>query len=174
MSSEPIEDNKKTELTPLAGGKPALCPRCGAKLNSSFAACWLCLGKPEAGNSVKADSPATHTDVADNASISNSDAIFATILAVCAVIAILIGLSLTIQSPGLLVPYLFLLGPILIASAAHGTQQVVSTGRIQPRGLFNTVMIASLTVFALIAAFIVACFIFLFVICMPLLQSGGH
>lgn len=174
MSPVSNEDDKRSQLTPLAAGKPALCPRCGAKLTSSFAACWLCLGMPEDRNSVKVDSPATQTYVAGDGSNSSFDTIFTVILASCGLMAILIGIGLTIQSPGLLVPYLFLLGPILIASGVHGSQQIVTTGHIQPRSLFKTVMIASLTVFALVAALIVAFVIFLLVICMPMLHGGGH
>lgn len=174
MSPESDEADKRSELTTLAARELALCPRCGAKLTSSFAACWLCLDKPENHNSVKVDSPATQTYVAGNDSNSSFEGIYTAILAICAVMTVLIGIGLTIQSPELLVPYLFLLGPILIASGVHGSQQIVTTGHIQPRSLFKTVMIASLTVFALVAALIVAFVIFLLVICMPMLHGEGH
>ena len=174
MSSESNADDKSIKLTPLAAGEPALCPRCGAKITSPFAACWLCSGKPEDRNSIKVNSQTTQTYVAGNGSSSIFEGIYTAILAICAVMAVLIGIGLTIQDPGLLVPYLFLLGPILLASGVHGSQQIVTTGRIQPGSLLKTVMIASLTVFALVAALIIAFVIFLFAICMPMFQGGGH
>ena len=150
------------------------CPRCGASNPPHATQCWLCVRSgttnpyaPQLQSQSTASSPSAGSAFAQD----RTQTVFTALLIGSVVLAIMIGIGIGAQEPGMLVPYFIVIGPSFMAT---GVRAMVSVGqREKPKAstLFLTLIWSGIFTFLALVLLAVAAFVALFVWCIHMLGA---
>lgn len=152
---------------------PALvCQRCGATNPPHAVKCWLCERRdspnPYAVPALAATSAGAGTQTQGQ---SRVQLVFLGLLIGSAALALLIGAGIVVQDPGMLIPYLIVVGPAFLAT---GVRAALMTGRkeqLRPSTLFFTFLWSGLFTAMALMLLVVASIIALFLWCIQVLTT---
>ncbi len=99
-------------------------------------------------------------------SCSTFDYVSMAILSLCAILAVLIGIGITLDDQGMLVPFLIVVSPAFLVTLGKGLHSWSQTGRPQPGKMLLTLLTAGVVTISVIALLIVAGIVMLFAICL--------
>lgn len=144
---------------PPSGEVPLVCPHCGAQYAAGAAKCWLC-------NADLSDAPVLVAELVSappgEPAWSLTEAFFAGLSALTALLVVLLGIGLFAQQPGLGVIYVILVIPPLTVTAARTFRKTRSGAGISWAERLATFVISSvvmLGVLGMLAIAAVACLI---------------
>lgn len=155
---------------------PALiCQKCGATNPAHATSCWLCKGAGTnpyaAAPSIQPTSTASRSIVQTPPAQSRAEDVFLVLLLLVLVLAILIAVGLAIQDRGMLVPYLVVVAPALVATGGRALYSVAKGERPKPSALILVFLWSTMATIGLAVLLAVASVIALFLMCISLLNG---
>lgn len=145
------------------------CNHCGARAQTREGKCWLCYEDPLSSNPYAAPNVAAEQGGTLSQS-SKWDNVFNSILLMCILLTVLVGIGIAVQDPGLLIPYAMVLGPAYVITLLRGSIQYGKSSTHNPANLFLTFAVSLLATMLISIVLVVGTAIVLFLIC---LQSVG-
>ncbi len=142
------------------------CPRCGAALRDAEKPCWLCHAPSNASATSPYQPPSIIISEAVADRYTTFDYVSMAILSLCAILAVLIGIGITLDDQGMLVPFLIVVSPAFLVTLGKGLHSWSQTGRPQPGKMLLTLLTAGVVTISVIALLIVAGIVMLFAICL--------
>lgn len=148
-----------------------LCKVCGAICQTNEGVCWMCRSRTggESANPYAAVAPEIVTD--ELVSYSGQDTIFAVLLIACFFSAILVGVGIGTQDPGLFVAYLILIGPAFAITGVRAFSQSLYRGGPKPKALFMSLIISLTVTIGVVGLLAIAAIVLLFVLCISALSK---
>jgi hypothetical protein len=147
--------------------QPTVCQRCGASNPPHATKCWLCARQ---GNTdpyappTQLQSAGSATNILGTGAQSRAETVYAGLLVSAVVLAFIIGLGLGAQDPGLLIPYLIVIAPAFLATAARLMYGVVRKEKTKPSALLlafvsglSFILVLGLLAMASVVAFFLWC-----------------
>jgi hypothetical protein len=148
---------------------PALvCQRCGATNPPQAVKCWLCERRdnPNPFADPLLAPVDSSTAVVQTGAQSRVQLVFLGLLGLCIAAAVLIGVGIAVQEPGLLIPYAIVIGPAFLATGVRAALMIGRKEQPKPSTLFLTflwsgvftALVLVLIVMASVIAFFLWCF----------------
>jgi hypothetical protein len=132
--------------------------------------CWLCYAENRStnafGDPVPTIAPARTTAATTATNRSRWDALAWGILGLCAVMAVLVGIGIAVDSPGALIPYAIVLLPAMIVTLARGFAERGPEGEWQPRKMLLTLAISWLVTIGAMVLLTIGAVVLLFLMCL--------
>lgn len=154
-----------------------ICQRCGATNPPIATTCWLCEGRG-AVNPYAATAPLQPMPdagpPANSWAQSRVEIICLGLLGMAIILAVLVGVGIGVQDPGMLIPYLIVAGPPFLAT---GVRALASAGRSQkptPSKLFLTFVWSTMFTVLALVLLVVASVLALIFWCISVLSNGPH
>ncbi|MCC6510376.1 MAG: hypothetical protein IT423_14830 [Pirellulaceae bacterium] len=150
---------------------PALvCQKCGATNPPHATTCWLCNGTDDNPYSAP---PSQEPNLLQTPVLSPTQSrveiVFMLLLAVTIGFAGLVGIGIAVQDPGMLVPFLIIVGPAFIATGSRALVSVAKGERPKASALFVTLLWSGMFTALTIALLVVSAVIALFLMCAQML-----
>jgi hypothetical protein len=161
---------------------PALvCQRCGATNPPSATKCWLCEGGGTANPyavpaSLKpaGSAPGAVESAPSSRVESRTQKVFSVLLGTAVVLALVVGVGLAVQEPGMLVPYLIVITPPFLATGGRALASVAKNEKPKASTLFLTFVWSGLFTAMALALLVVASVIAVFLWCIHTLAGAGR
>ena len=151
-----------------------VCPRCGATNPPHIAQCWLCQ-RQETADPYAAPAELSATDVPaagpPAAAQQRSESVYAALLLGAVFLAVIIGVGLGAQDPGLLVPYLIVIAPAFLATAARFMFGIARGEQTKPSALL-VAFVSGLSFVLVLGLLAIASIVALFLWCIWALGGG--
>lgn len=153
---------------------PAMvCRRCGATNPPHAVKCWLCEKRDHSGPYAVSTLAASPAGPGAKAELSRVQLVFLGALIACAAVALLIGVGIGAQDPGMLVPYAVVVGPAFLATGVRAAVMIGRKEQPRPSSLFFTFLWTGLFTAMALILLVVASVIALFLWCVHMLTVTG-
>lgn len=158
------------------------CTTCGAISIKEARYCWMC-GQNPRDNPHSAYAPpivappieyAGSTPIPPPVASGRFEILFRVLLAICAVLAILIGIGMAAQDPGALLGYLILVGPAFLVTGVRAIWQFSSQGKANAGSLLLSLVVTFMVTIGALTLLVAASIILAFVICFEACMQMGR
>ncbi|MGN6543699.1 MAG: hypothetical protein ACTHK7_01525 [Aureliella sp.] len=152
---------------------PAMvCRRCGATNPPHAVKCWLCEKRDHSDPYAVSTLAPLPSGPGAKAELSRVQLVFLGVLIACAAVALLIGVGIGVQDPGMLVPYAVVVGPAFLATGVRAAVMIGRKEQPRPSSLFFTFLWTSLFMAMALILLVVASVIAFFLWCVHMLTGG--
>lgn len=147
------------------------CATCGAICQDGQKVCWLCQADPSVENPYGVNASPEQQPTEPTAS-TPLDALFWVLLAICFLLALLVGLGLAAEEPGTLVPYALVVGPAFLIPGVRALWQIGRGERPRPTKLMLSVALTFAITIAVVVLLALAAVGLLLLICLSAIAGG--
>jgi hypothetical protein len=137
-----------------------LCPQCGTDNPSHAKTCWLCRASLAGAQEV-----VTAELVARQRPSPLSETFFLILTLGCVVLLVIVGIGLAQQDVGLLIPYVILIAPPILATVSRSMISAKRGQHVGAMEVFLTFMVSASVTALIVMILVGASFIALFIYC---------
>jgi hypothetical protein len=94
------------------------------------------------------------------------DATFTTLLVICVLLTILVGIGFAVQDQALLIPFAILVGLPYLITMVRGLYRIGTSRPLKPSGLLLTLIVSAVGTILVLTMLIAAAVIVLFIMCL--------
>lgn len=150
------------------------CLRCGASNPPHAAKCWLCERNDTKNPYAVQSHLQSNAPPQRGSSLSAQgrvEVVFASLLIGALILAIIVGVGIAAQDPGLLIPYLIVIAPPIMATSVRALVSVSQHKKPSAYALFMTFLWSGLFTILALVLLVVATVVALFVWCLHMLAG---